>query len=140
MKYEAVLEESSPAPTSGVSFPKKMEASVQRQVDVMKRKQWTLQWDQKSIVIREQTERIVKFIQTFSHKAALDGLEDVSSLVAKYIAIENLYVQRCQLDPKSSSNTAFESSIIRVYSSVLRFQVEAALHFTGLRWQGQRQI
>ena len=49
--------------------------------------------------------------------------------MAKYIAIEDVYVQSCQLDPKSSSNTAFEGSIIKVYSSILRFQVEAALHF-----------
>ena len=67
-KYEAILEESSPAlnPETQDSFPKKMQASVQRQVNVMKRRQWTIQWDQKSIVVREQTERIVKFIQTFS--------------------------------------------------------------------------
>ncbi|TVY34358.1 Vegetative incompatibility protein HET-E-1 [Lachnellula subtilissima] len=164
-KYEAILEESSPAPSPkpGDSFPKKMQAAVQRQVDVMKRKQWTIQWDQKSIVVREQTERIVKFIQTFSklgtaiaqidpvhagipwagvcailtlilndstqHKAALDGLEHISSLVAKYIAIEDVYVQSCRVDPKAESNDAFEASIIKVYSSILRFQVEAALHF-----------
>jgi hypothetical protein len=65
IKYEAILEESSPSATSE-SFPEKMEASVQKQIDVMKKKQWTLQWDQKPIVIREQAERIVKFIQTFS--------------------------------------------------------------------------
>ncbi|TVY25039.1 Vegetative incompatibility protein HET-E-1 [Lachnellula hyalina] len=164
-KYEAILEESSPAPNPETrdSFPKKMQASVQRQVNVMKRRQWTIQWDQKSIVVREQTERIVKFIQTFSklgtaiaqidpvhagipwagvcailtlilndstqHKAALDGLEDISSLVAKYIAIEDVYVQSHQVDPKAESNDAFEASIIKVYSSILRFQVEAALHF-----------
>jgi hypothetical protein len=66
VRYEAILEESSPPQASNNSFPEKMEASVQRQVDVMKKKQWTLQWDQKPIVIREQAERIVKFIQTFS--------------------------------------------------------------------------
>ncbi|TVY88295.1 Vegetative incompatibility protein HET-E-1, partial [Lachnellula willkommii] len=159
-KYEAILEESSPAPKNGDSFPKKMQASVQRQVDVMKRKQWTIQWDQKSIVIREQTERIVKFVQTFSNlgtaiaqidpvhagipwagvcailtvsvhspEAALDGLEEISSLVAKYIAIEDVFVQSCRVDPRAASNDAFEASILKVYSSILRFQVEAALHF-----------
>jgi hypothetical protein len=66
VKYEAILEESSPPQVSSDSFPRKMETSVQRQVDVMKKKQWTLQWNQKPIVIREQAERIVKFIQTFS--------------------------------------------------------------------------
>jgi hypothetical protein len=32
----------------------------------MKQKQWVLQWDQKSIVVRDQVERIVNPVQTFS--------------------------------------------------------------------------
>jgi hypothetical protein len=65
-KYEAILDEDVPQQNVKSSFPKKMEASVEQQVLAMKQKQWVLQWDQKSIVIRDQAERIVKFVQTFS--------------------------------------------------------------------------
>lgn len=65
-EYEAILEESSPPSKSEMSFPKQMEAAVQFQINKMKQKQWVLQWDQKSIVVRDQAERIVKFVQTFS--------------------------------------------------------------------------
>lgn len=67
VKYEAILEENFPPSNSEiVSFPKNMEAMVQFQINKMKQKQWVLQWDQKSIVVRDQAERIVKFVQTFS--------------------------------------------------------------------------
>ncbi|KAE8446360.1 hypothetical protein EG329_012109 [Mollisiaceae sp. DMI_Dod_QoI] len=155
--YEAILEESSPARGSSASFPQKMQAAVQCQVDIMKQKQWVLQWDQKSIVVRDQAERIVKFVQTFSnlgaaiaqidpihvgipwaglilndstqHQEALSGLEEISSVVAKYIPVENVYVQNCAVDPCAETNAAFEASILKVYSDVLLFQVHATLHF-----------
>lgn len=66
-KYEVILNENVPRELSKTSFPKQMEAAVQQQVSAMKQKQWVLQWDQKSIVVRDQAERIVKFIQTFSN-------------------------------------------------------------------------
>jgi Cdc6-like AAA superfamily ATPase len=46
----------------------------------------------------------------------------------RYIAIEDLYVRSCQADPNSSSSAAFQKAIIKVFSGVLQFQVEAALH------------
>lgn len=66
IKYEAILDENSPSNAKNESFPQKMEANVQKQISIMKQKQWALQWDKKSIVIRDQAERIVKFVQTFS--------------------------------------------------------------------------
>ena len=66
IKYEALLDENSPSKAKNASFPQKMEENVQKQISVMKQKQWVLQWDNKSIVIRDQAERIVKFVQTFS--------------------------------------------------------------------------
>jgi len=66
IKYEAILDENSPSNAKNASFPQKMDANVQKQISVMKQKQWVLQWDKKSIVIRDQAERIVKFVQTFS--------------------------------------------------------------------------
>jgi hypothetical protein len=65
-KYAAILEESSPALGRSPSFPQKMQAVVRRQIEFMKQKQWVLQWDQKSIVVRDQVERIVNLVQTFS--------------------------------------------------------------------------
>jgi N-terminal domain of NWD NACHT-NTPase len=38
-------------------------------------------------------------------------------------------VQSCTLDPRLESNAGFEASIIKVYSSILLFQVQAALYF-----------
>lgn len=61
--------------------------------------------------------------------ATLDGLEEVSAIVAKYIAIEDVLVQSMRIGSDPASVAAFESSIIKVYSSVLLFQVKAALHF-----------
>jgi len=49
--------------------------------------------------------------------------------VAKYIAIEDVYVQSCALDPRLENNAGFEASIIKVYSSILLFQIQAALYF-----------
>jgi hypothetical protein len=65
-RYAAILEENSPAPGRSPSFPQKMQAVVRHQIEFMKQKQWVLQWDQKSIVVRDQVERIVNLIQTFS--------------------------------------------------------------------------
>jgi hypothetical protein len=59
----------------------------------------------------------------------LNGIEEISTIVGKYIAIEDVYVQSCEVSPGSESNVAFEKCIINVYSSVLLFQVKAALHF-----------
>ncbi|KAE9375949.1 hypothetical protein N431DRAFT_404041 [Stipitochalara longipes BDJ] len=67
IRYEAIIEEATPHKTWDGSFPKKMEASVQEQINVMKQKQWVLQWDKKDIVIRDQAKRIVKFVQTFTN-------------------------------------------------------------------------
>jgi hypothetical protein len=66
IKYEAILDEHPSSKAKNVSFSQKMDANVQKQISVMKQKQWVLQWDKKSIVIRDQAERIVKFVQTFS--------------------------------------------------------------------------
>jgi hypothetical protein len=163
IKYEVIIEEATPNKAWDASFPKKMEASVEGQIKVMKQKQWVLQWDKKEIVIRDQAQRIVKFVQTFSdlgsaiaaidpihvgipwagvctiltlilndstqHQDALNGLEDISTIIGKYIAIEDVFVQSYDLNPASESNAAFESCILKVYSSVLIFQVKAALHF-----------
>ena len=63
------------------------------------------------------------------HQAALDGLEEISSVIAKYIAIEDIYVQSYRDEPDSPRNDVFQTSILRVYSSVLLYQVKAALHF-----------
>jgi hypothetical protein len=65
-RYAAILEESSPVLGRSPSFPQKMQAVVRRQIEFMKQKQWVLQWDQKSIVVRDQVERIVNLVQTFS--------------------------------------------------------------------------
>jgi hypothetical protein len=65
-RYAAILEENSPALGRSPSFPQKMQAVVRRQIEFMKQKQWVLQWDQKSIVVRDQVERIVNPVQTFS--------------------------------------------------------------------------
>ncbi|KAH6670609.1 hypothetical protein B0J14DRAFT_99850 [Halenospora varia] len=163
IKYEAILDEKTPETLPTSSFPKKMEESVKQQIDTMKQKQWVLQWNQRPLVIRDQAERVVKFVQTFSalgtavaqidpihvgipwagvcailtlvlndttqHQAALDSLEEVSSLIAKYIAIEDIYVQNHDLNAVSDLNTSFETAILKVYSEVLQFQVKAALHF-----------
>ncbi|KAN0120216.1 hypothetical protein V8E51_002424 [Hyaloscypha variabilis] len=163
IQYKAILDENSPSKAKKASFPQKMEANVQKQISVMKQKQWVLQWDKKSIVIRDQAERIVKFVQTFSalgdtiaqidpihvgipwagvcailtlilndstqHQDVLNGIEDISTIVGKYIAIEDVYVQSCEVSPGSESNIAFEKCITNVYSSVLLFQIKAALHF-----------
>lgn len=59
----------------------------------------------------------------------MDGLEEVSSIVAKYIAIEDVYVQSCQNNSNPESNASFETSIVKVYTNILLFQVKAALHF-----------
>ncbi|KFY54785.1 hypothetical protein V497_07443 [Pseudogymnoascus sp. VKM F-4516 (FW-969)] len=163
VKYEAILDENSPSKADNATFPQKMEANVQKQISVMKQRQWVLQWDKKSIVIRDQAERIVKFVRTFSalgnaianidpihvgipwagvcavltlvlndstqHQDALNGIEDISTIIGKYIAIEDIYVQSLEVNTYSESNAAFEKCIINVYSSVLLFQVKAALHF-----------
>jgi hypothetical protein len=65
-RYTAILEENSPALGRSSSFPQKMQAVVRHQIEFMKQKQWVLQWDQKSIVVRDQVERIVNLVQTFS--------------------------------------------------------------------------
>lgn len=65
-EYEAVLEDSASNRPAGTSFPTRMNAFVEEKLNIMKQKQWVLQWDQKSFVIRDQAERIVKFVQTFS--------------------------------------------------------------------------
>lgn len=59
------------------------------------------------------------------HHDVLDGLEGTSSIVAKYIAIEDVFVESVRIGSHSSSVTAFEGSIIMVYSSVLLFQVRS---------------
>ena len=64
-QYEAVLEDSSLESFRGATFPRQMAALVQSRIEIMKKKQWMLQWDQKSIVVRDQAARIVKFVQTF---------------------------------------------------------------------------
>ena len=38
-------------------------------------------------------------------------------------------MQSCALDPRLENNAGFEASIIKVYSSILLFQVQAALYF-----------
>jgi hypothetical protein len=64
-KYERILGEGS-AQKSGTNFPDTMNNVVQEKIKVMKQKQWVIQWDQKSIVVRDQAERIVGFVQKFT--------------------------------------------------------------------------
>jgi hypothetical protein len=66
-KYETILEDSSLGTPKGTTFPKQMAAFVRSRIEIMEQKQWMLQWDQKSIVVRDQAERIVKFVQTFQN-------------------------------------------------------------------------
>jgi hypothetical protein len=65
-KYEVVLEDSHLDNEAGETFEKQMVKVLEQKIAIMKKKQWIIQWDQKSIVVREQAERIVKFIQVFS--------------------------------------------------------------------------
>lgn len=55
----------------------------------------------------------------------MDGLEEVNSLIARYAAIENLYLQRKDLTLKAE----FRASLIALYTKVLEFQATAACHF-----------
>ncbi|EPE33667.1 Ankyrin repeat-containing protein [Glarea lozoyensis ATCC 20868] len=166
-KYEPLLADTSSNTSKEraekVTLQKRMAESVQSRLEVMKSKQWTFQWDRRSVAVWDQAERIVKFVQTFQtlgtgiaqldpihagipwagvcallnlimgdiiqHQAALDGIEEISSIIAKYLAVEDIYVQSLKDDPSSSTNTAFKESIIRVYSSILLYQVTAVMHF-----------
>ncbi|EHK99410.1 putative Ecotropic viral integration site 5 protein like protein [Glarea lozoyensis 74030] len=40
-------------------------AKIASRLEVMKSKQWTFQWDRRSVAVWDQAERIVKFVQTF---------------------------------------------------------------------------
>lgn len=86
MKYEAILDENSPDKADNASFPQQMKANVQKQISVMKQKQWVLQWDKKSIVIRDQAERIVKFVQTFS--ALGDAIASIDPIQLVYFSLD----------------------------------------------------
>lgn len=86
IKYEAILDENFPSKADNASFPQKMEANVQKQISVMKQKQWVLQWDKKSIVIRDQAERIVKFVQTFS--ALGDAIAQIDPIQLVYCPLD----------------------------------------------------
>jgi hypothetical protein len=86
IKYEAILDENSPDKADNASFPQQMKANVQKQISVMKQKQWVLQWDKKSIVIRDQAERIVKFVQTFS--ALGDAIANIDPIQLVYYSLD----------------------------------------------------
>jgi len=61
-----------------------MKANVQNAINIMKQMQWVLQWDKKSIVIRNQAKKIMKFVRTFSALgdaiAQIDPIQLISML------------------------------------------------------------
>ena len=63
------------------------------------------------------------------HQAVLDGLEEISTIIAKYIAIEDVYVQTLEGRAGIEGAAGFELAIIKVYSCVLQYQIQTALHF-----------
>lgn len=64
---------------------------------------------------------------SIQHHTALDGLEEASSIVAKYIAIEDVFVESARIGSGPVSVAAFEGSIIMVYSSFLLSQASSNL-------------
>ena len=57
---------------------------------------------------------------------AMDGLEEVSKVLARYSAVEKLLLSK---DSKKR-NLEFEASIVTTYTEVLRYQVCATCHFS----------
>ena len=57
--------------------------------------------------------------------AALDGIEDINGLVARYTALERFYLDRDDL----TLQFEFQESLIALYSKVLEFQATAACFF-----------
>ena len=68
---------------------------------------------------KDHTQRLQK------NTAALEGLERINSIVARWAAIEDVYLQRKDLTLKAE----FREALIALYAKVLEFQATAACHF-----------
>lgn len=65
------------------------------------------------------------------HSAALDGLAQVSPIVARYTEVEVMYIQ----EKGSRLEKEFEKCIVDLYAEVLKYQVAAACHCKSSTFQ-----